>query len=156
MTSADRPSSFARNATAVPIGPPPTMSMSRTSGSGVGAATISRPSRSVSLTPSVTASVALVRSGERSPPDEQLIDESRLLGRRSRRLVVHRPHRSIAEIHATHLLQIERSAPSSPEYGNLVTALVNRAIPIESFGDRQCWSVRVVARDQLRRRTRAE
>ena len=54
MTSAVSPSSLARNAAAVPNGPPPAISTSRTSGSVTGGARISDPSRSISTGVSLT------------------------------------------------------------------------------------------------------
>src|SRR5436190_17912214 len=137
MTSAVKPSSLARNAVAVPNGPPPAISTSSTSGLLTGSLRISVPSRSVSrasLTP-VTPSRYCGPARHRPEPFTELPEQRRRARRhgRTRRLIGDRPDAAVAHVHPPHLFEIQRTAATAPEHRDLVAAFIGSAIAIEAL-----------------------
>src|SRR5437773_7500674 len=76
---------------------------------------------------------------------------------RARRVVSwHRVHLSVAEVETLHLEERHRPRADAIEDRDLIAALVDRAIAVETLGDGQRWADGAPPRDEPRRGTRTE
>src|SRR5262245_19871410 len=75
-------------------------------------------------------------------------------GRRG--IVGHREDLVSLQIHPVHLREVKRAGPAPSEDGELVAGLVDRAVAVEPFRERDGRGARAISCDQTRRRARRE